>query len=315
MGAGDGVGQRHFFHHRVEQRGVEVARQPRPGAFAPRTRGHDGVDPGQRDAAQDEGQHRGRQVVALRQPAGGHHAAIARLRQRIGQGVRAHGIHHRGPALFLERLARRGEFGAVDHGGGAQSVQVVCLVRLAGGCDHAVTQAGQQRHGHAAHAAGGAGDEHFAVTRLHAVVFQREHAQHGGVAGGADGHGGSRAQALGHAHQPVALEPRLLGQTAPMGFAHAPAVVDEGVAGLPVRVGGFDHLPCPVDAGHHGPLAHHRRAVGDGQRVLVVQRGPGHAHQHVAGGQLGLIERAQAGAEAGLVFFEQQGLEHGVQSG
>jgi hypothetical protein len=59
--------------------------------------------------------HRARQVHALGQAAGRHDAAVAGLRQRIDQRVAAHRVDHAGPALLLQRLAGRGQFGAVDH--------------------------------------------------------------------------------------------------------------------------------------------------------------------------------------------------------
>jgi hypothetical protein len=174
--------------------------------------------------------------------------------------------------------------------GGAQGFQPVGLGGLAGGRDHGVAQAAQQRHGDAADPAGGAGHQNFASAGLHAVVFERQHTEHGGVAGRADGHRLPGREGRGQLDQPVALEAGLFCQAAPVRLAHAPAVVDEGIAGFHCRVAGFEHHAGAVDAGDHGPLAHHRALVGDGQAVLVVERGPVDAHQHVARWQGRFVE-------------------------
>ncbi|MNN96201.1 hypothetical protein D3C81_2151460 [compost metagenome] len=66
-----------------------------------------------------------------------------------------------------------------------------------------------------------------------------------------------------------------------------------------------------VDARHHGELAHHRPAAGDGQGVLVVQRAVADAHLHVAFGQPRLVERLHAGTVTAVVLVDQNGTEHG----
>ena len=85
----------------------------------------------------------------------------------------------------------------------------------------------------------------------------------------------------GSAHQPVALDARLLRQAAPVRFADAPAVEHDAVAGLPAPRGRCDSTDAgEVDAGDHRELAHHRALAGDGQAVLVVERRVLDAHRH-----------------------------------
>ena len=100
--------------------------------------------------------------------------------------------------------------------------------------------------------------------------LERHHRQHGGIARGADRHRLARAHARRQRHQPVALDPRLLAIGAEMGLAAAPAVEDDLVAGLPVRMAGGFHRAGEIDAGDHREAAHHRRLAGDGEAVLVV---------------------------------------------
>jgi hypothetical protein len=242
VGLVDRAAQGDFLDQGFQLGRIEVTGQAVPGALAPRERRHHRIDAGQRHAAQDERHHRGGQIGALGQPAGGHHAAVAGLRQSIGQGVRAHRIDHAGPAFLLEGLAGGGQLGPVDDGGGAQGLQPVGLGGLAGGRDHGVAQAAQQRHGDAADPAGGAGHQNLASAGLHAVVFERQHTEHGGVAGRADGHRLPGRERRGQLDQPVALEAGLFCQAAPVRLAHAPAVVDEGIAGLPLP-GGWIRAP------------------------------------------------------------------------
>ncbi|MDT4856002.1 hypothetical protein FQZ97_903770 [compost metagenome] len=179
-----------------------------------------------------------------------------------------------------------------------------------------MAQASEQRDRDAAHAAVGPGHQHLAAGGFHArlgpVFLQRHHAQHGGVARGADGHGFSRAQTVRQGHQPVALDPRHLRQTAPVRFTNAEAVEDDAVAGLPSRVFAGCHGTREIDARHQGEAAHHGRLSGDGQAVLVVEGGPVHPHRHVAaGGQLRLVEFGERAAVAGVIgLVDQQGFEH-----
>ena len=65
--------------------------------------------PSKPHAAQDERRHRSGQVHAARKPAGRDRAAISRLRQDIGERMRADAVDARRPAFLAERLARRGK--------------------------------------------------------------------------------------------------------------------------------------------------------------------------------------------------------------
>src|ERR1700722_19349501 len=96
----DGLG------HRRELLAVEVERQPPPGLQATRGGAMDAVDPEKRDAAQDEGRDRGWQVHALGEAAGRDRAAIAGLRQHIGERRRADAVDRGRPLLLAERLSR-----------------------------------------------------------------------------------------------------------------------------------------------------------------------------------------------------------------
>src|SRR5438128_1658370 len=84
------------------------------------------------------------------------------------------------------------------------------------------------------------------------MLFQREHRKHCGEAGGADRHRLARRHAARQAHQPVALDARLLGVSAEMGLAHAPAGTDHLVAGLPLRMRRLLDGAREVDARDHG---------------------------------------------------------------
>ena len=142
------------------------------------------------------------------------------------------------------------------------------------------------------------------------MLLQRQHAQHGGITGGADGHGLLRRESIRQRHQPVALQARLLGQAAPVRFADTPAVEHHAVAGLVVRVvAGLDRTGN-IDARHHREFAHHRALAGDRQAVLVVQRRTLDAHRHVALGQLRLVDVLHRSAVAGVVLLDQYSLEH-----
>ena len=142
------------------------------------------------------------------------------------------------------------------------------------------------------------------------MALQGQHAEHGGVAGRADGHGLGRGEGRRQGHQPVAVEAGLLGQAAPVALAHAPAIEHHGIAHLPVGVAADLDGARQVDARHHGEFAHHGRLAGDGQAVLVIQRGRCHAHGHVALGQSAVVDVFQRRTVAVLVFLDEDALEH-----
>ena len=64
------------------------------------------------------------QVHAARKAAGGDRAAVARLREHVGERGRADAVDRRRPLLLAERLAGRAQRGAVDDLGRAERLEV-----------------------------------------------------------------------------------------------------------------------------------------------------------------------------------------------
>ena len=85
---------------------IKVLGKPRPCLQAHRLRSIDRIDTGQGHVAQNERQHRARQIRALGQAEGSDNAAILGVCQGIGQGVAAHRINDAGPALLGDWRAR-----------------------------------------------------------------------------------------------------------------------------------------------------------------------------------------------------------------
>src|SRR5450755_371655 len=285
MGLGDGLVEPNLFCDQVECGGVEVLRQPFPGLAPQGNRRHHAVDPGECHAAKNERHDGAWEIVTLGQPAGRDDAGVTGLRQRVGQRVAADRIDHRAPALLLQGLARSGELGPIDDLAGAELLQVGGRLGFAAGRGDAI-----------------------------AVPLEREDTEHGCVARRADGHrlpGGERRR---EPDQPVTLQTRPLGEAAPARFTDAPAVVDDDVARLPVSMRRFEHATGAVDSGDHRPDANDGAAIGDGQRVLEVERGMRDGHFDIADRQRGLFQRPDSGAKASIILFEQQSLEHFVIS-
>ena len=142
------------------------------------------------------------------------------------------------------------------------------------------------------------------------MLLQRQHAEHGGVAGRADGHGLAGAEGCRQLDELITLQAGKLRQQAPARFTKAPAVVHKTIARLPARVAGLRDHAGAVYSRDHGPGSHHGTAVGDGQAVLVIEAGVLNAAAHVAGRQLRLVQLGHARSETRLCLFEQQSLEH-----
>ena len=153
-----------------------------------------------------------------------------------------------------------------------------------------IAEPGQHGRGDGADAAGGTADNHRAVLRRQPMLFQREHRKHRGEAGGTDRHRVARRHPHRQAHQPIALDARLLGVSAEMSLTHTPAGADHLVAGLPLRMRRLLDGAREVDACDHREAPHDRRLAGDGKAILVVQRGPFDPHGDVALHQFGFVE-------------------------
>src|SRR5258705_10376587 len=75
-----------------------------------------------------------------------------------------------------------------------------------------------------------------------------------------------------------------------MGLAHAPAVADDLVPGLPLAMRGLFGGPGQVDTGDHREAPHHRRLAGDGETVLVIHRRPLDTNGDITLHQVGFVE-------------------------
>ena len=146
-------------------------RQARPSLLAQGQGGHDGIDANEVHAAQNEGHDGARQIEALCQTTSGYRTAITGLRQGIGQGVGAHGVHHACPAFFLQGFASGRQLGAVHQTVRTQAFQIGFFAGFAGGGHHLIAQFGQQGDGHAANAASGSGHQNFTAAGLDALLL------------------------------------------------------------------------------------------------------------------------------------------------
>ena len=84
---------------------VEGFGEDGPGLIAESGRGIDGVDAGEVDAAEDEGDHGGVQVGAGGETAGGDGAAPLDLGEKVSQRGGADGVDGAAEAGLLQRLA------------------------------------------------------------------------------------------------------------------------------------------------------------------------------------------------------------------
>ena len=270
------------------------------------------MDAPQRDAAEDERRHRGRQVHALGEPAGGNTAFGLDGGEHVGERVAADDVDGTGPASPHQWPGGwLGQFAAVDDGARTEPGQVVGLLGAARRGMDLVAACGEQGDRRAAHASGGPRDEDGSTVGDHVVLLEGEHAEHGRVAGGANGHGLFGGEGVGEGHGPTSLHPGPLGETAPGLLADAPAVYHHPIPDRDVGVSGDGDGAGQVDAGDHGPRAHDRRGVRDRQAVLVVDRRVGDVDEHVALGKGVVVEFGEASGKAVVGPVNQQGSEHG----
>ena len=118
----------------------------------------------------------------------------------------------------------------------AEPAQIPLRLRPPGHRRHLVAEPRQQRHRHRPDPAGRAGHQHRPVPRRQPVRLQRHHRQHRGQPRRADRHRLTQRQPVGQRHQPVRLDPRLLGIAAPVRLADPPAGQHHRVAGPVARI-------------------------------------------------------------------------------
>ncbi|MNZ74359.1 hypothetical protein D3C78_928060 [compost metagenome] len=214
------------------------------------------------------------------------------------------------PALLGQWFARLGQGGAIDDFAGPQLLQVIVLRGASGGRDHPVAEPAQQGDGETADATVGAGHQNFALFRRYAIVLKGKNTQHGRVARRTDGHRLGRGKRLGQRNQPVTVQASLLRQSTPMPFTHAPAIEQDLVTDLVVRMPADFDDTGQVDARHHREFTHHRTAAGDRQAILEVQRAVGNTHRDITLGQLIVLDLLQCGPITAVVFVDQNAFEH-----
>ena len=76
----------------------------------------------------------------------------------------------------------------------------------------------------------------------------------------------------------------------------------------------LDDGTSEINAGNHGKPAHHGRLAGDGQAILVIQCGPLHLYQHVAGWQHGFVNGLQGGFVTSLPLGNEDSFKHNFSS-
>ena len=138
--------------------------------------------------------------------------------------MRTDGVDAGDPALLAERAAGRRQLVAVDDLGCTEALEIVGLLGPAGRGDDMPAGLGEQGDRDRTDAAGRARDHDRAVRGFQAVLLERQHAEHGGVARRADRHRFGGRQARRQRHQPVAFHPALLGVGTEMGLPRAPTV-------------------------------------------------------------------------------------------
>ncbi len=227
------VGKSMILHHGLQFRHRQIGPDTPPGRQAILIGAHDAIDPQKIDAPQQERNHGCRQLGAARQPHGGDRSAIDDLGQDPCQHPAADRIDAARPGFALQRLRRRFRDFVPSHDlRRAQIFQIVRRFRSA--CDrrNIISEMRQDRGGDRPDTARCPGNQNRQAARFQSMGLQRHHRQHGGEPCGADRHRLLGGQTLRQRNQPVGLDPRLLGITAPPDFPDAPAGQDHLVARL-----------------------------------------------------------------------------------
>jgi hypothetical protein len=123
-----------------------------------------------------------------------------------------------------------------------------------------------------ADSARGARDQHFARAGIEVVGLERHDGEHRRESGGTHRHCLAGGQIRGQRHQPIAVDRRLLRQSAPLHLTDAPAGQHHAIALLVRRVTAFLHLTRKIDAGHVRIALHQPAGAGHDEAVLVVHR-------------------------------------------
>src|SRR6266436_1217655 len=195
-------GQWHSLSHLFEAIERQIAGKTLPCFDPLLARTHHRIDPEQVDAAQQERNHRGRQIAAAGEATDGDTRAIFELGQDRRQGGAANRVDGTGPAFAVERARRLcGEARAVDQIGGAQLSQIFPQLGPAGRSYDPVPEPRQQRHRNAADPTRRAGDQDITGSGMQPVPFERYDREHRGEPGSAYRHRLAGVQSFRPPHQ------------------------------------------------------------------------------------------------------------------
>src|ERR1700683_4495822 len=273
----------------LKMAGLEVGRDALPHRKAPLTPRGRGVDPDERNAAQDEGHHRGLQLRTCSQTDAGDASPEIHRACEPGERLAAEIVDGAAETHGLQRPRAELDVLAGEHLAGAQPAEGGTRLPLAADRHYAVTAHAQHVDGDAADAARGAGDRDRTAAGLLAVLLHAVDGQSRGEPGGADGHGGGGIQSRRHRDDPLAGHPCELGVAAVVRLGQPAAGHQHGLAALVARIArGFDGAG-QVDATDERVAAQDLARPGCGQRVLVVDARVADPDHHLARRQV--IER------------------------
>jgi hypothetical protein len=173
----------------------------------------------------------------------------------------------------------------------------------------------EQRDRDAPHPARRTRDEHLAVTGPHAVALEDEDRERRGVPRAAERHRLPLIERRRQWQEEVAVDARALAEPTPARLAAPPPVQDDAVSGFPRRVIAALHDAGEVDARDHRVPARDRRASGEGEPVLVVDRGVRDADEHVAVHELRVVDVADADDLPAAGLLDPQCSEHALLLG
>ena len=94
-----------------------------------------------------------------------------------------------------------------------------------------------------------------------------------------------------------------------MGFADAPAIENNVIAGFEAGIGGGFDRAGEIDAGNERPAADDRGLAGEGQRILVVEGGVRDAHGDVAVHEVAIAKTGKFGLLAVIIPGNEDCLE------
>ena len=224
------------------------------------------------DVAQDEREHRGRNLWRIDQSAGRQTLPVLQTLDGIPENLAANGVHGTSPDLFEQRpIAAFTRLFSGENFSRSKITQEAMLGFLTRDSGHCVTKLTEQHHRDRANTARRAGHQHRTSSWRHANMLELVDAKSGGKTRSTDDHRFFQRQAVGSRDQPPGRDTNALAEATGGVHAEIEANGDHLVPRRKFSISAFNDDARSINSGCMRVVARHARTARRRHSIFVVQ--------------------------------------------